>query len=78
MRSNDNCNEIIIPQEDVLTFLESLRQKKIEEEEQNEQCQESFRNMQAAINNGKYNDAFVFAKVIVLLLEPLLLTDPSR
>lgn len=62
MRSNDNCNEIIIPQEDVLTFLESLRQKKIEEEEQNEQCQESFRNMQAAINNGKYNDAFVFAK----------------
>ena len=62
MLSDDNRDEIIIPPEEVTAFLESLRQQRAEEEEWDEQSMEFLNNMQSALSDGKYYDAFVYAQ----------------
>ncbi|MBO4398547.1 MAG: hypothetical protein J5795_00275, partial [Lachnospiraceae bacterium] len=62
MRSDNDRDEIIIPPEEVTAFLESLREQHAEVEEWDEQSLELLDNMQAALGDGKYYDAFVFAK----------------
>lgn len=62
MRSDNDRDEIVIPPEEVTAFLESLREQHAEEEEWDEQSLKLLDNMHSALNDGKYYDAFVFAK----------------